>query len=178
MAWCRPGDKPLSEPMMAKLMTHICSTRGRWVNIWSYIVESDIWIFWWLFITDLHLSCWFHISTPNIGSHSLKCYNSNDAAEPTIDMQKWVEVRRQLHLQYISSLNKAADLLIYIQYLSMDLGGCKRGWGKYRGQKQVYWTWMSNYNHCVVWNVIIYPCTKYLLLAHTSANMTLDFHNL
>ena len=24
MAWCRPGDKPLSEPMMASLLTHIC----------------------------------------------------------------------------------------------------------------------------------------------------------
>ena len=23
-AWCRPGDKPLSEPMMVSLLTHIC----------------------------------------------------------------------------------------------------------------------------------------------------------
>ena len=27
MAWRRPGDKPLSEPMMASLPTHICVTR-------------------------------------------------------------------------------------------------------------------------------------------------------
>ena len=27
MAWDRPGDKPLSEPMMVSLMTHICVTR-------------------------------------------------------------------------------------------------------------------------------------------------------
>ena len=27
MAWCRPGDKPLSEPMMISLLTHICVTR-------------------------------------------------------------------------------------------------------------------------------------------------------
>ena len=27
MAWCRPGDKPLSEPMMVSLLTHICVTR-------------------------------------------------------------------------------------------------------------------------------------------------------
>ena len=27
MAWRRPGDKPLSEPMMISLMTHICVTR-------------------------------------------------------------------------------------------------------------------------------------------------------
>ena len=33
MAWRRPGDKPLSEPMMVSLLTHICVTRPQWVNI-------------------------------------------------------------------------------------------------------------------------------------------------
>ena len=33
MAWRRPGDKPLSEPMMVRLLTHICVTRPQWVNI-------------------------------------------------------------------------------------------------------------------------------------------------
>ena len=32
MAWRRPGDKPLSDPMMANLLTHICVTRPQWVN--------------------------------------------------------------------------------------------------------------------------------------------------
>ena len=27
MAWRLPGDKPLSEPMMVSLLTHICVTR-------------------------------------------------------------------------------------------------------------------------------------------------------
>ena len=31
MAWRRPGDKPLSEPMMVSLTTHICVTRPQWV---------------------------------------------------------------------------------------------------------------------------------------------------
>ena len=31
MAWRRPGDKPLSEPMMVSLLTHICVTRPQWV---------------------------------------------------------------------------------------------------------------------------------------------------
>ena len=34
MAWHRPGDKPLSEPMMVKLPTHICVTLPQWVNTW------------------------------------------------------------------------------------------------------------------------------------------------
>ena len=33
MAWRRPGNKPLSEPMMVILLTHICVTRPQWVNL-------------------------------------------------------------------------------------------------------------------------------------------------
>ena len=33
MAWCRSGDKPLSEPMMVSLLAHICVTRPQWVNM-------------------------------------------------------------------------------------------------------------------------------------------------
>ena len=33
MAWHRPGDKPLSEPMMVSLLMHICVTRPQWVNV-------------------------------------------------------------------------------------------------------------------------------------------------
>ena len=32
MAWRRPGDKPLSEPMVVSLLTHIYVTRPQWVN--------------------------------------------------------------------------------------------------------------------------------------------------
>ena len=31
MAWRRPGDKPLSGPMMVSLLMHICVTRPQWV---------------------------------------------------------------------------------------------------------------------------------------------------
>ena len=32
MAWRRPGDKPLSEPMLLSLPTHICVTQPQWVK--------------------------------------------------------------------------------------------------------------------------------------------------
>ena len=38
MAWRRPGDKPLSEPMMVSLLMHICVTRPQWVKS-SYLVK-------------------------------------------------------------------------------------------------------------------------------------------
>ena len=33
MAWRRPGDKPLYEPMLVYLLTHICVTRPQWVHV-------------------------------------------------------------------------------------------------------------------------------------------------
>ena len=33
MAWRRPGDKPLSEPMLVRSLTHICVTQPRWVKM-------------------------------------------------------------------------------------------------------------------------------------------------
>ena len=42
MAWRRPGDKPLSEPMMVSLPTHICVTRPQWVNKDTILYSVDI----------------------------------------------------------------------------------------------------------------------------------------
>ena len=41
MAWRRPGDKPLSEPVMVSLLTHICVTRPQWVKWNSYIFIQE-----------------------------------------------------------------------------------------------------------------------------------------
>ena len=41
MAWRRPGDKPLSEPMMVNLKTHICVPRPQWVNEYLPSVRID-----------------------------------------------------------------------------------------------------------------------------------------
>ena len=43
MAWRRPGDKPLSEPMMVTLPTHICVARPQWVNalvVWVMAIRA------------------------------------------------------------------------------------------------------------------------------------------
>ena len=42
MAWRQPGDKPLSEPMMIRLLTHICVTRPQWVNPTQMIFRNNI----------------------------------------------------------------------------------------------------------------------------------------
>ena len=37
MAWHLPGDKPLSQPMMVRLPTHICVIRPQWVKLLSLL---------------------------------------------------------------------------------------------------------------------------------------------
>ena len=52
MAWRRPGDKPLSEPMMVRLPTLICVTRPQWVNvqckltIFVYVIQCEPLLTW------------------------------------------------------------------------------------------------------------------------------------
>ena len=64
MAWRRPGDKPLSEPMIFCLLTHICLTRPQWVKIGGaqihYWYQSDlVWNHWsrvpriWLYVSKM-----------------------------------------------------------------------------------------------------------------------------
>ena len=43
MAWRRPGDKPLSEPMMVSLLTHICVARPQLVNNQPQSTTFMIW---------------------------------------------------------------------------------------------------------------------------------------
>ena len=77
MAWHRPGNKSLSEPMMVNLLTHICVTWFQWDNSqwlcwhWSHIIE--VLAYYSIFTGTLHLNTpgatrFFRISS------ALKCH--------------------------------------------------------------------------------------------------------
>ena len=57
MAWCRPGDKPLSEPMMISLLTHTFVTRPQWINAsfprrkWQKPYRYETFS-WWIYLTE------------------------------------------------------------------------------------------------------------------------------
>ena len=43
MVWRRPGDRPLSEPMMVSLLAHICVARSQWIRFhWSLFPKVRI----------------------------------------------------------------------------------------------------------------------------------------
>ena len=52
MVWRRPGDKPLSEPMMVSLLTYLCVTRPQWVKTITSIFLSN----------ENYLTLQFHLS--------------------------------------------------------------------------------------------------------------------
>ena len=87
MAWRRPGDKPLSAPMMVSLLTHICVTWSQWVKVWwpsglTFIcVNSHMWPEqkWWFAATNMYNRILVFVETnilvfmsPNL--MSLKCF--------------------------------------------------------------------------------------------------------
>ena len=87
MAWRRPGDKPLSEPRMESLPTHICVTRPQWVKSPTAMVSRRVpvlchenWI--WLYVLCL-IIIWFYIYIiPKISSCtglSYDCHSANEA---------------------------------------------------------------------------------------------------
>ena len=42
MTWRRPGDKPLFEPMLVNILTHICVTWPQWVNQYLLIYFEEL----------------------------------------------------------------------------------------------------------------------------------------
>ena len=63
MAWRRPGDKILSEPMMVSLPTHICVTRPQWIDVICVAESTNFWkqkqlekLFWCMSLGLRHMS--------------------------------------------------------------------------------------------------------------------------
>ena len=78
MAWHLPGDKPLSEPMMVSLLTHICVTLPEWVMAYSACMETTMTRQHWI---DLHNAKSYQWMTNNgfftwiiYHIHSLVCH--------------------------------------------------------------------------------------------------------
>ena len=67
MAWRRPGDKPLSESMLVRSLTHICLTRHQWVKRlttslveWQHFRQSTNMLTWLMAVLVFITRTWFH----------------------------------------------------------------------------------------------------------------------
>ena len=73
MAWRRPGDKPLSEPMMVSLPTHICVARPQWVKQkrnYPHVLIISLYLLHLLFY-------WFYLMVVSAIMELMHCNNSN-----------------------------------------------------------------------------------------------------
>ena len=93
MAWCWLDDKPLSEPIMVRLPTHICITRPQWVTVvgqsFSNLVE--IWLNW------LHILCIYL-------SHLMSCLSDSSLQHQISCQQAWQQ-RGLLFKKLLRKLN-------------------------------------------------------------------------
>ena len=80
MAWRRPGDKPLSEPMLVRSLTHICVTRPQWVKQkrnYSHVLIISLYLlpilFYWFYLMVVSkILELIHCNNPNI-TYLLTC---------------------------------------------------------------------------------------------------------
>ena len=83
MAWRRSGDKPLSEPMIVSLLTHVCITRPQWVKkhlsnhykTWHLNTHSHAYYLIWFWRNSVSLAFFFFFFKVkhSVGHISGKC---------------------------------------------------------------------------------------------------------
>ena len=83
MAWRRSGDKPLSEPMMVSLLTHICVTQPQWVNQSLFLKVQ--------FTISQHLFRWW-LGTRQATSHKLNQCWPRSMMSYSINRPQWVKI--------------------------------------------------------------------------------------
>ena len=98
MAWRRPGDKPLSEPMMVSLLMHICITQPQWGNN-SFT----------LMLYCHYLNQWRHSSVRHI--HIIK--SSREYSEPMM-----VSLLTHICITQPKWVNNCFTLMLYCLYLN------------------------------------------------------------
>ena len=111
MAWRRPGDKPLSEPMMVRLPTHTCVTRPHWVNLSNNYSNN------WLYITIFQsIVCLVYANDMlKYQSDILSIYGETRGFYLHDDVIKWTQFPRycpfvrEIHRSPVVPLREASD---------------------------------------------------------------------
>ena len=116
MAWSRPGNKPLSEPMMVSLLTHICVTRPQWFKVSSNYWSARI------------LGLWRIICKHSLDINGLY-YRFNFPCQKSVDKMPWCMYHqklipdlysREIRRIYISCLRKYITTELCYSYLYMQ----------------------------------------------------------
>ena len=85
MAWRRPGDKPLSEPMMFSLLTHICITWPQWVKLQQPVMFQCRGM---ISIVNKPL-CFLRKIQQDVGQYSPSCTMQSQWVSPLVLAHPW-----------------------------------------------------------------------------------------
>ena len=103
MAWRCPGEKPLSEPMLISLPTHICVTRPQWVNA-TYMAQNNgqshqLWM-----VVSIAVSPSMPSAYRSVEKGHLQVLLQKVSHEPFI--QPWWNIYRCIFVQYLYTANQ------------------------------------------------------------------------
>ena len=132
MAWRRPGDKPLSEPMMVWLPPHICIIRPQWVNVTTlvdaYISVCDMIMtanrMLFVLILCSFLQGWFMVKNNQHLPEETKWRLKNN--------QRWKH--RANKIQYITKLCRL--FILPLQYFTLNMLNCFTDYKRF-----IFWIW-------------------------------------
>ena len=112
MAWRHSGDKPLSEPMMVSLPTHICVTQPQWVKkIVSYCICSSVLRY--SFVHSL-----FQLCLGNLCISKIQRYKNTALVSWKSDYRIRLEMKkdRQTIMKIVAQSDNATSYLYSFQY--------------------------------------------------------------
>ena len=127
MAWCRPGDKPLSEPKVGHLLTHICVTRPQWVKstLWAWLSIYTVG-----YIYDMvhynvvqHITWWWQvlIQTVDISPYDMTRYCTQ---HNQLEGKTSVRLRTHKIQPYLTLTGKLwVSLMNYLEKIYSDISG-------------------------------------------------------
>ena len=121
MAWRRPGDKPLSEPMMVFLLTHICVTQLQWdIYVCVCICIKDLVNSLWrnnVILQYTHWGHWWRRLQPT--SSIITDAKSVDSNQYDFAMQGWRRINHGVDV--ITGLSRQRAISRYLQDISTYL---------------------------------------------------------
>ena len=140
MAWRRPGDKPLSEPMMVSLLTHICVTRSQWVNTdFLYCNMISYWVvsIWLVIIQKAPPLAFMYLSLEVLCEATPLCVANMDESVGFSDFQ----IRfREISLWVPRAFIRSNIILICVLYHRLKSGfTCPGGPGTYGAFQKRVW---------------------------------------
>ena len=126
MAWWRPGDKPLSEPMVVSSLTHICVTRPQWAKVLVFgCIITDVCVNW-LRHGDAHIHQWTGSSLDQV--MDCRLYSAVSSPEPTrmyckLDLHEQTSKWENFYSENAPEKIAASNIFIPIIFLCVSLPG-------------------------------------------------------